>query len=155
VFAIDLNQITDARPPQSRLLNCRWPELARNPKSRSDLKAPDGFLGQINAMLGLEINPTGSAAAYRRASLRTRRDDKPRRSAARYGFKSPSTTAWIHFDRSRLHIASGTLVYCLLADLQVLVGDQEISAQQVERGHLNLARAGQLNLAATSIVGAS
>jgi hypothetical protein len=67
------------------------------------------------------------------------------------GFKSPSTTAWIHFNRSRSLIANVALVYCLITDLQVIVGDQEIGAQQVERGHLNLARTGHLNLAARSL----
>jgi hypothetical protein len=29
--AIDLNELADARPPQSGLLNLRWPELPRDP----------------------------------------------------------------------------------------------------------------------------
>src|ERR1700691_5999877 len=106
--------------------------MARSAVSSSSLL----LLGRLNR---LETNPTGPEAAYRRASLRTWRDVSPSRSAARYGFKSPSTTAWIHFNRSRSRIANVALVYCLIADLQVPVGDQEISAQQVESGHLNLA----------------
>jgi hypothetical protein len=37
----------------------------------------------------LEIKPTGPAAAYRRASLRTWRVVSPSRSAALMGFRSP------------------------------------------------------------------
>jgi len=52
------------------------------------------LLGRLNR---LETKPTGPPAAYRRASLRTCRVMRPSRLGARTSFRSPSTTAWMHF----------------------------------------------------------
>ncbi len=83
------------------------------------------LLGRPNR---LEINPTGPSALYRRARRRTCRGVNPSRSAARPGFRSPSTTAWIHFNLSRSRIANVTLVFCPMASLQIPEKDPETSA---------------------------
>ena len=75
------------------------------------------------------INPTGPWARYRLASLRICRVVSPSRSAARNGFKSPSTIAWMHFKRSSSRMLMVTLANCRIADLRALkrLIDRQIS----------------------------
>jgi hypothetical protein len=66
------------------------------------------------------------------------------------GFKSPSTTAWIHLSRSRSRIANVTFVFSRIYSLQTPERDPETTRWHYKSGHFNLARGGHLNLAATS-----
>jgi hypothetical protein len=52
---VDLHEFAETRAPRPWLVNLRWPQLAWNPQTHSDLEPADGLLGEVDVVLGSEL----------------------------------------------------------------------------------------------------